>query len=78
MNTKPSRTSALWPIILLASAAAAQNLSGTLTAADTGAPIPLATILAIQTGIPPSQRPLVVRAVTDANGAYMLTVQPGQ
>ena len=57
---------------------AAQNLTGTVTAADTGAPLPGVTIIAVLKPASPSQAPTIYRSPADSNGNYAITAVPGQ
>ncbi len=58
--------------------AAAQALSGTVTADDTGAPIGGATVVAIQKTVSHAQQPAIYWAGTDSAGRYAMTVSAGQ
>jgi hypothetical protein len=58
--------------------AAAQNLSGTVAAADTGAPLTGVTVTAILRPASFSQVPAVYRSAADSSGNYAITAPPGQ
>jgi hypothetical protein len=58
--------------------AAAQNLSGTVTAADTGAPLTGVTVTAILRPASFSQVPAIYRSAVDSSGNYAITAPPGQ
>jgi hypothetical protein len=62
---------------VLLPAALAQNVTGTLNAADGGGPIATATVLAFQKGTSAKQRPLIYKAQTDSVGRYAMTLPPG-
>lgn len=56
---------------------AGQSLTGTVVAADTGSPLPGATVVAIQKTLLPSQRPNIYKTATDATGHYTITPASG-
>jgi hypothetical protein len=56
----------------------AQIPSGTLTAADTGAPLPGASVVAIQKSPSPGQKPTILQSLTDSDGNYTINAPPGQ
>ncbi len=58
--------------------AAAQNLAGTVTAADTGAPLAGVTVTAVLKPASVSQAPTIYRSAVDASGNYAITARPGQ
>jgi hypothetical protein len=57
---------------------AAQTPSGTLTTADTGAPVPGASVVAIQKSPSPGQKPTILQSLTDSDGNYTINAPPGQ
>lgn len=63
--------------VLAALAANGQSLTGVVTAADTGAPIPAATVVAIQKTASPALEPLVYLSRTDTAGHYAINAAPG-
>jgi len=63
--------------ILLCACTPAQKLTGVLTAADTGAPIAGASILAVQQTSSRTQRPMMYSGPTDTGGNFVIQVSPG-
>lgn len=55
----------------------AQKLTGALTAADTGAPIAGASILAVQQTASRTQKPLMYSGPTDTGGNFAIQASPG-
>jgi hypothetical protein len=62
----------------ITSLACAQGIAGTVTAADTGAPMAGATVLAIQKSASQPAAPLIYRSVADSSGNYAIAAAPGQ
>jgi len=58
--------------------AAAQNLAGAVTAADTGGPLVGVTVTGYRVGASASQKPTVYQALTDGNGNYSIAAPAGQ
>ena len=56
----------------------AQSLTGNVTAADTGATIAGASVVAVQKPTSPGQQPTIFKAVTDENGFYAISAPPAQ
>src|ERR1039458_3831916 len=56
----------------------AQNVTGTLVAADTGAPIVRATVVAVPKAPSAAGRATVYKASVDSAGNYAMTVSLGQ
>jgi hypothetical protein len=54
-----------------------QNVTGNLTAADSGAAIAGATVLAFQKAASAKQRPSIYQAQTDSTGRYAMTLPAG-
>jgi hypothetical protein len=65
---------AIWAIC----PAAAQNLTGTVAAADTGAPLPGVTVTGILKPASASQVPTIHQSTVDSSGNYAITTPPGQ
>jgi hypothetical protein len=61
------------PVVMLA-----QNVAGTLVAADTGAPIGHATVVAVPKAQPAAGRATVYKTPVDSAGRYAMTVSVGQ
>lgn len=62
----------------LFSAAFGQNLTGSVSGADTGSPLAGATVIAVQRTASSTQAPTVYKAVVNAAGQYAMTLLPGQ
>jgi hypothetical protein len=56
----------------------AQSIAGTVTAADTGAPMAGATVLAIQKSASRSAAPVIYESAVDSSGNYAIAAAPGQ
>lgn len=54
-----------------------QSLVGSVTGADTGAPIPASTVIAVQQMPSLAQKPVIYLAVTDGTGHYAIGATPG-
>jgi hypothetical protein len=68
-------------IVLALSAVAAlhaQSLTGTVTAADTGAPLAQASVVAVLRSGTPGQTPSIYESVTGSSGNYAISAPPGQ
>lgn len=56
----------------------AQNLTGTVAAADTGAPLSGANVVAVLQSSSPGRQPSIFRSVADSSGRYAISAPPGQ
>src|ERR1035437_10138031 len=75
---KIARVAAIVACIAGISICPAQSITGTVTAADTSAPIANATVIAIQRTALASQKPSIYKAEANSAGKYTITISPGQ
>jgi hypothetical protein len=73
MGFRVAAASAVLPAAMLA-----QSIAGALVAADTGAPIGRATVVAVAKAAPGVGRPVVFKALVDSEGKYAMAVSAGQ
>ena len=78
MSKTACALSAIIACIAAVSVCPAQSITGTVTAADTSAPIPNATVIAIQRTVLASQKPSIYKADANSAGKYTITISPGQ
>ncbi len=67
-------------VVALSAVAAleAQSLTGSVAAADTGAPLAQASVVAVLRSGTAGQRPSIYESVTDSSGNYAISAPPGQ